>query len=258
MNKNHGHMIDTEYFALEGVSCSQLKGLDNARRYKYQREHGIDIDPKAASIGTATHQEILGGGTTIVVGCKDRRSKAWKEAVAEAPEGANVITAADYELVKGMADSVLANEKYAELAAQQHETEVAIQWLDEPTDTPCKGKLDAVSDDFIFDVKTTTEKNAGYLEFRNTIARYAYHMQAAFYLDGMTAIDGKNRDWYFVVVEKAPPYCVAVYELSGSAIEAGRKLYRKYLSKLAMCEEFGIYEDYPGGLIDLPAWAEKG
>jgi hypothetical protein len=64
----------------------------------------------------------------------------------------------------------------------------------------------------------------------------------------------------FIVLEKDPPFCVAVYELEDLAISLGRDEYQKHLQQYAECMSSGVWPAYGDGadLVSLPAWAFRG
>ena len=80
-------------------------------------------------------------------------------------------------------------------------------------------------DDIIVDVKTT--EDASPEEFSRSLAKWRYHVQAPFYMDGIELATGRRpKGFVFLVVEKKPPYAVAAYTLDPESIELGRSEYR--------------------------------
>jgi len=104
------------------------------------------------------------------------------------------------------------------------------------------------------DLKTTEDASPG---FRKSIANFRYHVQAAWYLDGVERATGRRPEQFlFVCVEKRAPYACAVYAADAEMIEAGAKQTRMDLDKLAECKASNSWPGYSNQIetISLPAW----
>lgn len=135
-------------------------------------------------------------------------------------------------------------------------------WDDPDTGLRCKARLDVLFPnmaglDLVLDVKTT--KSAQRWSFRADCARYGYHRQHAHYVDGLRQIGRRPGPFYFLVVEKTPPYLVALYKLDDAAVDLGAEQVGRAMRTLADC----IARDQWPGLaddvqtIDLPRWAAE-
>jgi hypothetical protein len=86
-----------------------------------------------------------------------------------------------------------------------------------------KGLVDLAPDgeDFLADLKTTADFSAR--GFESTIDKFGYHVQAGLYLALWNTMfpDDKRSGFKFVWQDKAPPYEVAVTELTPSEIDEG-------------------------------------
>jgi exodeoxyribonuclease VIII len=83
---------------------------------------------------------------------------------------------------------------------------------------------DAISKNFVFDIKTT--RDASPLGFQKSVGSFRYDVQAAWYLDIL------NLDHFvFVVVENKPPFMSAIYRIDDASVEIGRSDYKKDLEK---------------------------
>jgi exodeoxyribonuclease VIII len=135
--------------------------------------------------------------------------------------------------------------------------ELSIIWHNSEYDVLCKGKVDFIRDDgIVIDVKTAA--NASLKEFEKMIANHRYHVQAAFYLDGLNELTGKNFNTFvFVVIEKTPPYEIGVYYLQEAAIDKGREEYKKNLEVYATCLKTNNWYGYSREIqpVGLPSWA---
>lgn len=194
----------------------------------------------------------------------DRRTKDGK-AAAEAWEAANAgkipLTEDQVLAIGAMVDAVRAHVGAARLLAHGV-AEMSGFWIDPDTGIECKCRPDFTSLAgetivCIVDVKTTTDASAE--GFSRAIASLGYDVQAAFYQDGLKALTGRSIPFYFVAVEKDPPYAVAVYEAAEDVIEVGRRKYRGALQLLKWCRDNDSWPAYqPNGEIEeisLPRWA---
>ena len=138
---------------------------------------------------------------------------------------------------------------------------VSLLWRDAETSLFCKGRPDRLTTlggwSVVVDLKSTD--NAGPRVFERDIYKYSYHQQGGFYLDGCDTLSPRERKYVFIVVEKDPPFAVAVYELDPEAIDLGRDEYRAHLAQYARCLETGVWPGYdPGmGIISLPPWNRR-
>jgi hypothetical protein len=66
--------------------------------------------------------------------------------------------------------------------AKPEHKEVSVFWTDEITELPCKAKIDIRFKSVCYDIKTTSAGSKR--EFEESVKKYEYHRQAAFYMDG--------------------------------------------------------------------------
>lgn len=110
-------------------------------------------------------------------------------------------------------------------------------------------------DGIVVDLKTTDDASPD--AFSRSVAKYRYHVQAAFYSD-ILAIRGRPVSAFiFIAVEKTPPYAVSVFELDPSSLEAGRDAYQRNLDTYKRCVETGQWPAYSNAIetLSLPRWA---
>ena len=233
---------------------------------RYLDPNRVDLEPTPAMvIGSALHTHVLELVTwdqryvTMPEGI-DRRTKAGKEAwSAFEAEAANrtVLTKADADLVMRMGQAIYAHPAAAFLLQHPGQAERSYFWTDEGTELECKCRPDWMTSDgqLIVDLKTT--EDASPAGFRKSISSWRYHVQAAWYLDGVERATGQRPEQFiFVCVEKKPPHAVAVYAASPEMIAAGALTAETDLARLAMCHETGEWPGYSNQIevIDLPPW----
>ncbi len=193
----------------------------------------------------------------------DRRTKdgksAWTNHMAEA-NGRDVITAQQMTDMAGMAAGIRANPKAYQAMTVPAVCEEPIFWTDDDTGLPLKCMPDRLIDgDLIVDLKTTSDgvdpETVG-----KTIARFGYHRQAAFYLDGLKAATGVEGTFLWVFVLSSPPYSSVVVKLGDDDIEQGRHENRATLRELAERKrENNWQEAWFDKIVEvsLPRWAKR-
>jgi hypothetical protein len=219
----------------------------------------------AMAIGSAVHTHVLELSTwderyVMAPEGIDRRTKAGKElwAAFEADAASRtVLSRSDAELVMQMGRAVWSHPAAAFLLGRPGQAEQTYLWTDEATGLECKCRPDWMTTDgqLIVDLKTT--EDASPAGFRKSIGNFRYHVQAAWYLDGIERATGRRPDQFiFVCVEKKPPHVVAVYAASAEMIAAGAITAEADLARLAMCREASEWPGYSNQIetIDLPPW----
>jgi hypothetical protein len=139
--------------------------------------------------------------------------------------------------------------------------ETSIFWTDSDTGVLCRGRIDWLTETnngiWIVDIKST--QNASPESFQRDVFKYGYHIQAAFYYDGLLSL-GKNPETFvFSVWEKRPPFATALYYMTSELLEAGRKEYKKLIKIYAKCLESDTWPGYSNEIepLVLPEWYGK-
>lgn len=263
-------MTADQYHSHQAVGHSGLVRLMRSPAHYREYVTNPPSPTPAMQLGTAFHVALLEPdrlGETFVVAPKyDRRTKEGK-AQAETWEAENAgktaLTAEQMETIQQMVASVKQHAGAAGLLANGM-AEMSGFWIDQETGIECKCRPDFLSMagetvTGIVDVKTCCDASAD--GFARAIATLGYDVQAAFYRDGLKALTGRTAPFYFIAVEKEPPFAVAAYKASDEVIEVGRAKYRGALQLLKWCRENDRWPAYqPSGeieTINLPRWASN-
>lgn len=123
-----------------------------------------------------------------------------------------------------------------------------------------KCRADAITNNgqFVLDLKTTDDvSKAG---FGRTIYQRRYHVQAAFYLDILRKLYGRDapQGFAFIATQKTRPHDVAVHWASPRMLERGRELYKRDLQRLIECRRNNIWLGVDGGQLieaEMPEYA---
>jgi len=262
-------MDNTAYHAHPAISKSHLDQVARSPLHYFAAFLDPARQPREATpamtIGSAVHTHVLeldqwdARYVTAPEGI-DRRTKMGKaewEVFTTASTGRTVLTKGDADLVMRMGRSVFGHPAAAMLLGLPGKAETTHMWTDAATGLQCKCRPDWLTDDgrIMVDVKTT--ENASPREFARSIATWRYHVQAAWYLDGIEQSTGTRPEQFlFAVVEKKAPFACAVYAADAEMIAAGAKAAARDLEVLATCKAADAWPGYSDQIepISLPAW----
>lgn len=174
------------------------------------------------------------------------------EALAARDAGKCMLRHSDAEIVRQVAAS-LQRHSLAMALLTNGVSEETLAWQDPKTGVWLRARPDFRPNTIlerrkvmaVADLKFVASSHADPRGFSRAIDNFGYHQSAAFYSDGIKAVYGHYpTNWVHVVVEKEPPYCVAVYELPGEDIERGRWLNRRAIDLFAKCLESGMWPGF--------------
>lgn len=284
------------YRRIDAVNATFLKALAklSPAHAKWQQEHPDEETP-AKAFGHVYHSAIFqpeeyqriytvagectatlatgknAGGTCGKPGLvKDPVEDEWRCGIhgkgLSLPEGVKLITAENASKITSMRAALLNNSAARSrlYGLKNARAEVVVVWEDPKSGLLCKARLDQYGANVdgwaINDLKTCGgEGEAGPEEFPKTIAERQYHIQAAFYLDGLSVALGGElvENFAFLAQETTAPFVSGVYKLHQEDISLGRNTYRSCLEVYAACKKAGVWPGYIDGevrAIHLPRW----
>ena len=230
------------YHAAPGLSKSDL---DQIARSPAHWKYGERVTTPAMRLGAAVHAAVLEPETW-----EARSARATGRRRPEPDATIMTLTAEEWEICWRLRDAVWNHPTCQDLFSEGI-AEQSAWWLDSDTALLCKCRPDWARPGLLVDLKTTTDASpAG---FARAIERYRYHVQAAYALDGWPQAGGGTMNQFiFVVVEKAPPYAIGLYDLSAARLAAARDLYRRDLATAADCLTRQYWPGYPTAIVTLP------
>jgi len=254
------------YHAWDACHYSVLKLFE--RSAAHAREEILHPREKTAALtrGDAIHAAVLEPERFLAeyVGAPvlDRRRKAdklaWQAFEAE-HAGKVVLSAEDHEAAVTIAAAIAGHETPRKLLRAPGHTELSVVATDPEFEIPVKCRPDRLTTfldvPVVVDLKST--RDASPQGFGTEIARYSYHVQAAFYLRTLDlAAPHGQRSFVFVAFESEPPYACACYTLDQDSLQQGRRDVELYLSRYADAVRSGVWPGYPGGIgsVALPRW----
>lgn len=236
---------------------------------KFWHERNSPPQPSTAlRVGSAAHEWILEGDRWpqhhYVLPENFNRAATRKQAaeIAAAEEaeaaGKRLITADEFAAIKAM-HAALAAHEYAMQAFTDGLAEQTLIWKDPEFGIWCRARPDylRIGLRLVPEYKSTIDASPDALP--KTIARWGYHAQAAWVLDGLeqcAVVEGASFIFFFQ--EKDPPYLVAPAVLDPQAMGWGRVQNRKAKEVFARCLERDEWPGYSDDIITigLPRWAE--
>ena len=266
-------MAAIDYHAMRALSASGAWVLAEECAAKFlwrspwnplhQPEERTDFD-----IGVAAHLAVLEperqAQSIVVIEAGDYRTSSAREARdAARADGKVPLLPYQYDIVGAVAGSIRAH-PIASQAFHGGEAEVTLIWHDRGTGVPCKARPDYLPAHgrWIVDLKTAASANPR--SWRDQAFRLGYHARAAWYLDGAEAVLGQvPEEYWFVLVEKEPPYLVSVVSFDEQALAWGMIANRKACHRFAYAAAANDWPGYrdPGQNQDrafrvgLPSWA---
>jgi hypothetical protein len=224
--ENKESITDDNYYEdKEYITASMVKQALQGSKKQFDYAMQYSKESEAMLVGSAFHCMMLEPDKFSKLyafePAMDRRTKAGKEYILQWQEDNKDIPyhipGKHEEMLLNMKDSLNNHPIYNSLIKSNGEREVIK--LFELEESKCKSKIDYydVDDNYIVDIKTCTSAKVD--DIVESIKKYMYGIQAAFYLDGLRA-----HKFYFVFVEKKAPYDVVIIDFI--SLEDGRKAYK--------------------------------
>lgn len=178
-------------------------------------------------------------------------------------KGKTIVTKSSWAKCADVANSVRSSKFYDKLIGNhEHKVEQAAFWQEPTSGLVCKAKADVVRDDFVLvDLKTTKDASIFFHAdgsvnwwkgFPKSCVDWGYLMQAAWYLDGFTyATDFPHDDFYFIAVEKEPPYLVTSFKVDTPIIARERAKYQHVLERYKESVKTDTWPGYADEIVLL-------
>lgn len=253
------------YHAFDAMSASRLKILDRSTSLHLAHNIATPMEGPALTLGRALHSQVLTPHLFkrdfAVAPMCDKRTTAGKatwEAFQATAGNKTVLTADQGQEVEAMAKAV-ARHPEARSFCQDVPGDAEVSFFAEVAGVKTKARMDRwleiSGENIVIDLKTS--QSASRKDFERSIMLFGYGLQCCLYQMIARACGKKINHFVFVVVEKTPPYAVAVYRFrdDAAAAFAPRVLelasqYKQFLSDGPKGYE-GVTE------IGIPEWAMK-
>jgi exodeoxyribonuclease VIII len=248
-----------------GLNWSLLKAWRRSPLHGHHAETTAETESSdALDFGRAFHcatlEPDLFAARYVVWNGGRRAGRNWEDfALSATAQGQEILTTADYDAVRAMADAVRNHPACRNYFDHAIEVEAVRRWTDNGTGTNCKARLDAVP----FDAVVLDLKSARDYDPRRFTAKawdLGYQHQMAWYRRGQAAKVGRSPAFVqmvLIAVEKVRPYDVCVMPVRTDTLDDCDAEIDELLALRQRCRESGNYPGaYPQPVeIGAPAWA---
>ena len=258
-------MSNSDYHAEPAISKSDLDLIAQSPLHYATAKAVPREQTPAMLLGSVTHKLVLEpeefGDEYAVAPVVNKRTKlgkeAWAQFCAEAC-GKAVIDAELYSTAKVIADNVRRHPVASKLL-QGGQAELSYFW--ERDGIRCKCRPDYLRTDIKTAVDFKTTQCSAPDKFTKSAYDYRYHVQAAWYLDGLRACGVDVEHFIFIAVETKEPYTVMCYAADDLMIQLGRMTasadFETYKNAV-VTENWHGYEEIPEiHSLSLPDWVAR-
>lgn len=162
------------------------------------------------------------------------------------------LTANQYQTLQHMAASLKKN-KLAMQLIEKAQIEQSLYWTDPDTSILCKCRPDILRSNLVCDLKTA--QNGSPRSFQYAAFDYGYYIQAAMVREAIKQLKQKLiKDFLFLVIEKARPYAVSIYQLDEASLDKGYQEFKTLLARYQHCLETNDWPAYTIQEISLPRY----
>ena len=254
-------IADADYRNATGLSQSSLKEfLVSPAHYLASTE--VKKEPtKAMILGTAFHAEMLQADPTqhyavkLKMDGRTKEGKAYNEQFEIEHAGKAIIDEKELETIKAMAESVRKHPLASQLFAGLTHKEVAMFGTAHPAGgaVRLKGLVDGYSatGGYAIDLKSAEDASPRYFGFPKAIKDRDYDIQEVQYRWLLDKNGKVCNEFYFIAVEKVPPYAVGVYTISKKAIEKTTQKWENAIHDFAVCQSSGKYPAYSDSSVEV-------
>lgn len=263
----HPNIPEADYRAWPALSYSSAKHILKSGAHYRQ---AIDHPPPATAateLGTDLHARVLMGKEQFDalylalpegLDCRRTADKKLRDELREQAEseGRLIRPAATLAVIEAMAASVEQNPLAVSLLAGA-QIELSMSFIDPATGCPAKGRMDAFRRDAgaVIDLKTCNDASpAG---FARQCLNYSYGIQCHAYLAGLRSLGIEADSFVLIALEKAAPYCCAIYSAPAALVELGKRRWEEACRRFVEYTEAGAWPGYLPDIqeLQLPNWA---
>lgn len=260
------NLSNSDYHARPEISKSQLDLINkDIFALEWQKAAPVDHNKMATlDFGAAMHAILLEPDLLktdfVVMPSFNLRTNAGKEekaAFVSENEGKMILTGDERAKLDILYDSVMSHPVARSIIEAEGIAEASLTWKDAQTGIDCRVRPDKIltKKHRLIDIKTTPELS----KFSYSVQDYRYHVQDAYYCDGMVANDFEVDAMEFIVIQKnvnCGRYPVAVVTLPWEIRQHGRYSYQNDLAKYANHLQFGSPLEAQELTIHRGLWSE--
>lgn len=201
--------------------------------------------------GTATHALIFNTRKVCGYPGTARRGKEF-DAFAADHADYEILTMAEYDKARRMADAVRAHTTAMSVLTGVFEETIRFEW----NDLSCRATPDCRGPSYITELKTSASSDPERFPWHAT-KKFAYHAQMAMQRIACEEAHGAYfEDCYVVAVESAEPFPVTVFRFTDEALEQGERLLMDWSEKLKAAESSRNWPPYVDCIVPIDATPE--
>jgi hypothetical protein len=252
-------MINYEFLLGRPLSYSSLKEFAKSPSHYIHYINSKKEPSKEMAFGSLIHCLLLYSQQFpelfIVAPDVDRRTtdgKAkWNEFLSQS-EGKIIVTGDELDQATEIVNKVFADESIHSMIKEC--THFEHKWTNSINGLPFTGYIDALSDDFIIEVKTTSDANP--VNFMRDFYNRKYHIQASLYKTVM------NKPVVYIIIETKPPFNYFFAQITTAYTDLGWREIGMLTNKFKECmKENAWNEGYQYMLDDKivispPSWVK--
>ena len=234
---------EKEYHSVEALSFSGIKEMiKSPAHYKVFREQKEEFD-KQRHFFRSIHLAVLEPNkiqTHISIVDGHGATKSVKEARELAVLSGKVCI--DSEMADSLVEikkNVLFHEVSGSIL-ENSSNEVSIFWHDEELDIPCKARIDIMTTQGTWDLKSFSKLHNIKL-LRSHILDMGYNIQAAWYRRGLKALGKGANEAGLILVNPEKPYNVATYKINEASIIYAQETINEAARRYKECRESGEF-----------------
>lgn len=258
MNTEHSIITDiteSDYRKATGLSQSSLKDfLISPAHYLALIEKQIE-PTRAMQFGTAFHAHLLRDNPEDYYAVKNkvdgrsREGKAYNEQFALENAGKVVIDLDDRNTIVSMAEEVMNHATAGELMKSLTHKEFAVFGTNHGI--RLKGLIDGYdkTTGTVIDLKTA--EDASPKGFKKAIWDRRYDIQVVHYTWLLQNAGLPVNKFYFIAIEKEPPFAVGVYTINPESLTKSFKTWDDALDQFFVCQASGVYPAYSENPVEI-------
>ena len=234
---NDEYHADTQWFSSSQVKCF----ADGPAMYHLRYVQGVRQTSTAFALGSLVHCMFLEPNEIedrySVCPIKDRRTKAYKQWVAENDNAKTIVSQSEWDTALSCCNALHGHDIAKQIIDADSETESS--WRYKHNGIPCKLKADKVLPNahIVFDLKTISCCTVD--EVRRSFRKYKYGLQAAHYVVGAENIFADTRtdrfEMVFAFVETQQPFRVLCFQVGSQTLDAAISDWDVLLADLSQC-----------------------
>jgi exodeoxyribonuclease VIII len=249
------NITEAEYRKATGLSQSSLKEFLISPAHYLASTEKTKEPTKAMQFGTAFHAHLLQANPEEHYAVKNKvdgrskEGKAYNEQFALENAGKIILDSEEHDKIVSMADSVMANGFAGDVIQSLTHKEFAVFGINHGI--RLKGLIDGYNEKegIVIDLKTA--EDASPVGFRKAILDRGYALQQVHYTWLLTNAGKPVNAFYFIAIEKEPPYAVGVYKINADSLTKSFKIWDDALDSFFVCQASGAYPAYDEEPIEI-------